>query len=105
MLTAPIGAGAVEVQEDVPGFSAFVGADDAAVFEFVHDPGGAGVTESEPALEEGDTGLLFAADDLDALLNEVFVFVGAVVVVVRGSCPGELLVDLDLVARVCPGAR
>jgi hypothetical protein len=51
------GAGAVEVDEDVAGFSAFAGADDAAVFEFVHDAGGAGVAEAEAALEEGDAGL------------------------------------------------
>ena len=50
-------------------------------------------------MEEGDAGLLFAADDFDALFDDFLVFVDAAGVFV-GVADGflELLVDFDFVA-------
>jgi hypothetical protein len=48
---AAVGTGAVEVDEDVAGFGAIAGADNAAVLQLIHDAGGAAVTESQSALE------------------------------------------------------
>ena len=80
-LPAAIGAFAVQVNQDVARFGAFAGADDAAVFEFVHDARGAAVAQAQAALEQGDAGLLLAADDLDALLDDFLVLVNAALVV------------------------
>src|SRR5947208_1164817 len=65
-LTLAVGAAAIEVDEDVARFSAFTGPNQAPVFQFVHDAGGPGVAQAQAALHQGDTGLLLAADDLDA---------------------------------------
>ena len=59
------------------GSAPLLGPDDAALFEFVHDAGGAGVAQTQAALHQGDARFLFAADDFDALLDEVLVFVAA----------------------------
>src|SRR3979411_15430 len=48
-----VGAAAVEVDKNVARFGAFAGADDAAVFQFIHDAGGAGVAQAQAALHEG----------------------------------------------------
>ena len=99
-----VGAGAIEINEDVAGFGAFARADDAAVFQFIHDAGGAGVAEAQAALHEGDAGLLFAADDFDALLDEVLVLVAAGFVAEVDRGLGKLLVDFQFVAGLAlPG--
>src|SRR4051794_2964549 len=72
-----VGAATVEVDENVARFSALAGADNAAVFQFIHDARGTGVTQAQAALHEGDARFLFAADDFHALLDEVFVLVAA----------------------------
>src|SRR5688500_15873171 len=98
-LPLPIGAAAVEIDQDVPWFGAFAGANNAAPFQFVHDAGGAGVTKAEPALHERDAGFLFAANDLDALLDEAFVLVAGIFVADAGDGLGKLLVNFHFVAR------
>src|SRR5437899_9296592 len=99
LLPRAIGAGAVEVDENVARFSAFAGADDAAVFEFVHDAGGAAIAEAEASLQERDAGFLFAANDLDALLNNFLVFVAAAFAIETAGWLGELLMDFHFVTR------
>src|SRR5438034_9854884 len=99
LLSLAVGAGAVEVNQNVARFGAFAGADDAAVFQLVHDARRAGVAEAQPALKERDARLLFAADDFDALLDQVLVFVDAVFAVEAAQRFGELLVDFQFVTR------
>src|ERR1039458_5248367 len=69
------GAAAVEIYQDFARLGTLAGADDAAAFEFVHDARGAGVAEAQTALHQRDAGLLFAADDFDALLDEFLVLI------------------------------
>ena len=76
-LPLAVRAAAIQVNEDIAGFSAFARADHAAILEFIHDPGSAGVAEAQAALHQGDAGLLFAANDFDALLDELLVFIAA----------------------------
>src|ERR1019366_1204772 len=95
---ATVGAGAVEVDEDVAGFGAVAGADDAAVLQLIHYTGGTAVAEAQAALEEGDAGFLFAADDFDAVLDDLFVFVDAALVIEAAGGARELLVDFEFVA-------
>src|SRR2546428_6965813 len=76
LLSPAISAGAVEIDQDVARFGAFARADDAAVFQFVHDTRGTRVTEAQTALEQGDARLLLAADNFDALLNQALVLIG-----------------------------
>ena len=72
-------------------------------FQFVHDAGGAGVAQAETALHERDAGLLLAADDLDALLDQVFVLAAAAALLVD-TVAGllQLLVNLHFVSSACP---
>ena len=46
LLSLAIRAGAVEIDQDIARFGAFVRADNAAVFQFVHDAGGACVAKA-----------------------------------------------------------
>jgi len=94
-----VSTGPVEVDQDVARLSAFARANNAAIFQFIHDAGGAGVAEAQPALQQGYARLLLAADDFDALLDQVFIFVDAVFSVEAADRFGELLVDFHLVAR------
>src|SRR5216117_4035316 len=52
LLPAAVGAGAVEINQDVPRLRAFARADEAAVFQFIHDARGAGVAETQAALQQ-----------------------------------------------------
>ncbi len=92
-----VGACAIEVNQYVARLGALAWADDPAVFELVHYSCCAGVTEAEPALEQGHAGFFLASDDFDALLNELFILADAVGVVEAAVRTGELLVDFDLV--------
>ena len=83
-LPRPVGAPAVQIDQNIARLGAFARADDAAVFQFIHDARGAAVAEAQAALQERDAGFLFAADDFDALLDDVFVFIDAASV--RRSC-------------------
>ena len=47
-----ISALSIEIDQDIAGLGAFACADDAAIFEFVHDPGSAAIAEPETALQE-----------------------------------------------------
>src|ERR1017187_7750707 len=85
LLSAAVHSRAVQINQNVARLRAFAGADDAAAFQFVHDARGAGVAEAQPALEQRDARLLFAADDLDALLDEVLVLVNAAFVAEFGG--------------------
>src|SRR5665213_3828788 len=96
-LSAAVRAAAVEVNQNVARLRAFAGADDAAIFQFVHDARGAGVAEAQAALHERDARLLFAADDLDALLDNFLVLVNAAFVSEFSDGFGKLLVDFRLV--------
>src|SRR5579862_1064766 len=77
LLPAAIRTGAVQIDQDITRLGALAGADDAAVFQFVHDARGTGVTKAQPALHQRDARLLFAANHLDALLDELLVLVNA----------------------------
>src|SRR5687768_11053588 len=94
-----VSAGAVQINQNVARLGAFAGADDAAIFEFVHNAGSARIAEAQAPLQEGDTGFLFAADDIDTLLDEGFVLFGAALGLEGGDGPGELFVDFQFVAR------
>ncbi len=87
------------INQNIPRLRAFAGADNAAVFQFIHDPRRAGVPQPEPALQEGHTRALFAANDFDALLDEVFILIDAPLFVAADGGPGKLLMDFHLVAR------
>src|ERR1700680_4769761 len=69
---ASVGALAVEVDQDFAGLGAVAGADEAAVFQLIHDARGAAIAETQASLQQRDAGFLFAADDLDALLDDLF---------------------------------
>src|SRR5260370_14664612 len=90
-------AAAVQVNQNVPRFGAFAGADDAAVFQLIHDAGGAAIAEAQTALQQRDAGLLFATNDFDALFDQLFVFVAPAFGVKSFAGFGELLVDFDFV--------
>ena len=102
VLARAVVAFAVEVNEDVAWLGAFARADVAAFFEDVHDAGGAAVADLEPALQERDAGLLLAADDLDALLDEflvlAFAFLGVEGLRDAVRRPLQRVVDFHLVA-------
>src|ERR1035438_870219 len=66
---------AVEVNQDFARLGAFALADDAAVFQFIHDASGSAVAEAQATLQQRDARLLFAADDFNALLDDFFVLV------------------------------
>src|ERR1035437_7820214 len=90
-LPAAIRAAAVEVYQDFARLGAFAGADDAAAFEFVHDARSAGVAETQAALHQRDAGFLFAADDLDALLDEFLILLNTALDVGVRAGLGQLL--------------
>src|ERR1700690_1755579 len=98
-LPAAIGAATVQINQYVPRLGALAGPDDAAVFQFVHDASRARVTQAQTPLHERNTGLLFAADDLDALLDDFLVLVDAAFVPVVGGGLGQLLVNFLVVVR------
>src|SRR5438874_882227 len=75
LLPCPVGAGAVQVDQDIARFSALTRAHDSAIFEFIHDARRAAIAKTEAALKKRDAGFLFAADDLDTLLYDFLVFV------------------------------
>src|SRR5258706_12373243 len=83
----------VQINENVPRLRSFAGADDAAVFQFIHDARSAGVAEPQPALHERDAGLLLATDHLDALLDESLVLVAAALLRRPAGGIGKLFVD------------
>src|ERR1017187_8399179 len=95
---ATVGAAAVQVNEDVARFLAVARADNPAILQFIHDASGAAIAKAQAALEEGDAGLLFAADDLDAVLDDLFVLVDAALVIEATAGAGDLLVDFEFVA-------
>src|SRR5882724_10111243 len=99
-LAAAIRATLVEVDENFTRLRAVALADDAAVLQFVHDARGAPVAEAQTALQQRHTRLLFAADDLDALLNNLLVLVTAALVAKARRRFGKLLVDFRLVTRL-----
>ena len=96
-LSAAIGAAAVEINQNFARLGAFARTDDAAAFQFVHDARGAAVAEPQTPLHERHARLLFAADDLDALLDEVLVLVNAAFVAETGGGLGKLLVNFQVV--------
>ena len=65
----------IQIDQNVARLGAFARADDAAVFQFVHDARGAGIAEAQAALQQGDAGFLFAADDFDALLDQFLILI------------------------------
>jgi len=78
--------------QNVARLGSFAGAHDSPVLEFIHDPRGAAVAQAQPALEQGNAGFLFAADDLDALLDDFLVLVAGAL-----FGPGERTSDLAAV--------
>src|ERR1017187_5084911 len=98
-LRAAVGTRAVQINQYVPWLGAFARADDAAAFQFVHDARGAGVAEPQPALHQRDAGLLFAADDFNALLDKFLVLVNAALNVGVHGGLGKLFVDFRVVVR------
>src|SRR5258708_3770754 len=91
---------AIEVDQDFARLRAFALTDDAAILQFVHDARGAAVAETQAALQQRDTRLLFAADDFDALLDDLLVLVNTAFVAEAGHGFGKLLVDFRLVTRL-----
>ena len=85
MLPIAIRAAAVQIDENIARFGAFAWADDAAILQFIHDAGGAGVTEAQAALHERNAGFLFAANDFDALLDQFLVFVAAAALLIQAA--------------------
>ena len=81
LLSLAVCAAAVQINEDVARLGAFAGADDAAVLQFIHDARGAAIAEAQAALEQRDAGLLFAADDFDAVLDDLLVLVNAALLI------------------------
>src|SRR5579862_9697132 len=75
---------AIQINQDVPRFRALAWADDATVLQFVHDARRAGVAQPQPPLQQRDARLLFAADDLHALLDQLLVFVAGAFLVKAG---------------------
>jgi len=51
-------------------------------------------------LEQRNAGFLFAANDLDALLDDLFIFVAPAFLVIGARRFRELLVDLEFVTRL-----
>src|SRR5690349_13964743 len=72
-LRIAIGAAAVEIDQNIARLRAFARADNAAVFQFIHDARRASITEAQPPLQERHAGFLFAANHFNALLDDFFV--------------------------------
>src|SRR5579872_6228013 len=66
---AAIRPAAVEVDQNIARLGAFAGANDAAVFQLVHNARGSGVAQAQASLHEGNTGFLLAPNDFDTLLD------------------------------------
>src|SRR5687768_5625947 len=58
----PVSVPRIEVNQDIAWLRPFAGTNDAALLELIHDSCSAGIPESEPALHQGDTCFLFAAN-------------------------------------------
>jgi len=58
----------------------FAGADNAAIFQLVHDACGVGVAEMQSPLQQRDASLVFAADDFDTLLDDYLLLLWAALV-------------------------
>src|SRR4051812_6189873 len=99
LLPGAIRSGAIQIDQDVARFGAFARANDSAVLEFIHDSGGAAVSEPETPLEKGNAGFLFAPNHFDALLNNFLVLITAGFTIQRAGWLGKLLVDVHLIAR------
>src|SRR5437870_914773 len=65
----------IQINQYISRLGALTGADDAAVFQFVHDAGGAAIAEAQTPLQERDAGFLFAPNHFDALLDDLLVLV------------------------------
>src|SRR5882724_10081791 len=80
ILGPAIGSAAVQIDQNIPRFRPVAGADDPAVFQFIHNARGAAIAKAQAPLQKRDAGFLFAANDFNALLNDLFVFVDATLV-------------------------
>src|SRR5437899_8610762 len=87
----PISSAAIEVDQNIPWFGAFARTNDAAVFQLVHDTGGAAIAQAQAPLQQRHAGFLLAANDLDALLDNFLVFIDPAFVVKIGDRFGKLL--------------
>ena len=91
----------IEIDEDVTRFRAFAWAYDATLLQLIHDASGARIAETQPTLHERDARLLFAANDFDALLNQIFVFLARALLDVEAADGlRKLPMDFHLVARL-----
>ncbi len=70
------------LEKDFSRLCSLAGADDAALFEDIDHPRGAGVAETQTALEQGGAGFLFLPNDFDAFHDEFFVGLGNIVFLV-----------------------
>src|SRR5260370_25152232 len=59
----PIGSRTIQINQYIPRLGAFAGADDAAVFQLVHNAGGAAIADAQSPLQKRHAGFLFAAND------------------------------------------
>src|SRR5688500_12750375 len=95
----PVGVAGIEVDQDVPRLGPLTRAHDAALLEFIHNPRSPRVAEAQSPLHQRNARFLFAANDLDALLNEILILLaGALFNVEVADRLGELLMNLHLVA-------
>src|SRR5262245_13880737 len=105
-LALAVRAAAVQVYQNISGLSPLAGPDNAAILQFVHNASGAAITETQPPLQERDAGLLLTANDLDALLNNAFVFINATLLLEVVGRFRKLLMNFDFIARLAlPGDK
>src|SRR5690242_12448994 len=78
-------AGPIQIDKDVSRLGPFARANDAAIFQFVHDTGRATVAEPQSPLQQRNAGFLFTADYFDALLDDLLVLVDAAFLLKSGA--------------------
>src|SRR6266481_2757044 len=94
----PICPLAIQVDQDISGLSAFAWPDDPAILQLVHDTGGAAIPQPQAPLQKRDTSLLLASNDLDAVLDHLFILIDSAFVTKAARRFGELPVYLQFIA-------
>ena len=70
----------VQINKDIPRLGTLARTDNSTILKFIHDAGGTTVAQPQSALKERHARLLLAADDLDALLNDLLVLINAALI-------------------------
>src|SRR5262249_31941815 len=85
LLPVVICIGHVQINQNIAWLSPFARAHNAAIFQFIHDTRGASVAQTQAALQKRNARLLLAANDLDALFDNLLVLANASVLAIQAA--------------------